>query len=468
VEPRLGATLPGTDPTLTAVTVVLGGACGLLGLLLAPAALLARPAWSALPVELRPWAGGWLAAPFMTLAALLGGGLGAGVAITVRQALGGEPLALPHGYAFLTLVWGVAGALAVAVLLVVGAVMGVRRLVSGDRVPEEVALLHAGRPADAKQAAVAWRIGDWSRGHAHHVLLTLTGVLAAGAIVSSVPWREGFLPPAWAQPLSGFGLAALALLAGWLLREVYAAARQPDSARKLGGLSDLACFWPRESHPVVPPCYALKVVPELAARAADYLADPNTRVVLAGTSQGSAIAVAAAVRLLDGLSPAESQRLGVVVAGSPLQWAYARMFPSVMSHVALAELFGDLDGRWRALARGTDPIGGGLTTWRRQVFDGQLIGVGYRSDGTSGAVPAAVVGPTGALVLGGDHWLPDPQRGPFAGRRWSPGVQRHEDYFSDPEWDRAIACAAGLESPTQIRDEQLAVFRLSGRDVAIG
>ncbi|HKN97857.1 MAG TPA: hypothetical protein VJX10_12120, partial [Pseudonocardiaceae bacterium] len=298
------------------------------------------------------------------------------------------------------------------------------------------------------------------------VLLTLIGVLAAGAVVSSVPWREGFLPPAWARPLSGLGLAALALLAASLLREVYAAARQPESARKLGGLSDLACFWPREAHPVVPPCYALKVVPEVAARAADYLADPNTRVVLAGTSQGSAIVVAAAARLLDGLSPAESQRLGVVVAGSPLQWAYARMFPSVVSHAGLAELFGDLGGRWRALCRGTDPVGGGLTTWRRQVFDGQLIGVGYRADGTTGALPAAVAGPTGALVLGGDHWLPDPQRGPFAGRRWAPGVKRHEDYCSDPEWDRAIACAAGLESPTEVRDEPLGVFRLPGRSAA--
>lgn len=468
VQPHLGATLPGTDPTLTVVTIALGGACGVLGLLLAPAALLARPAWSAQPVELRPWAGGWLAAPFMTLAALLGGGFGAGVAITVRQTLGGAPLSLPHGYAFVTLVWGVAGTLAVAVLLVVLAVMGVRRLVSGERVPEEVALLHSDRPADAKQAADAWRTANWERGHAHHVLLTLTGVLAAGAIVSSVPWREGFLPPAWAQPLSGLGLAALALLAAWLLREVYAAAQQPDSARRLGGLSDLACFWPRESHPVVPPCYALKVVPEVAARAAHYLADPNTRVVLAGTSQGSAITVAAAARLLDGLSPTEAQRLGVVVASSPLQWAYARMFPAVISHAGLSELFGDLGGRWRTLARGTDPAGGGMSTWRRQVFDGKLIGVGYREDGTTGALPPAVAGPTGALVLGGDHWLPDPQCGPFAGRRWAPGAQRQQDYTSDPEWDRAIACAAGLESPTEVRDEQHGVFRLPGRDAATG
>jgi hypothetical protein len=209
------------------------------------------------------------------------------------------------------------------------------------------------------------------------------------------------------------------------------------------------------------------VVPEIAARAAEYLAEPGTRVVLTGHSQGSAIVVAAATRLLDGLPDAEAQRLGIVVAGAPLQWAYPRAFPAVVPHDGLLELCHDLNGRWRTMARGTDPIGGGLTTWRRQVFDGKLIGVGFRTDGTSGALPAAVAGPTGALVLGGDHWLPDPERGPFAGRRWAAGVRRHMDYYSDPEWDRAVACAAGLESPTEVRSEFHGVFRLPGRGSAV-
>jgi hypothetical protein len=460
--------LTGTDPTLTVVAVALGGACVLLGLLLVPAAVLARSTWAALPVELRPWAGGWLAAPFLTLAALLGGGFGAGVAITVRQALGGRPLALPRGYAFVTLVWGVAGALAVAGLVVVLLVTGARRLLFGVRVPEEIGLLHVGRPADARRAAPAWRAAAWERGHAHHVLLALAGVLAAGAIVSAGPWRTGALPPAWTEPLAGVGLAVLALLAAWLLREVYAAARRPESARHVGGLADLAGFWPRESHPVVPPCYALKVVPEIAARAAEYLAEPNTRVVLTGHDQGSMIAVAAAARLLGHLSPDQVRRLGVVVAGSPLQWAYPRAFPDAVPHAGLRALFGELDGRWRTMARGSDPAGGGVTTWRRQVFDGQLIGVGFRPDGTSGALSPAVAGPTGALALGGDHWLPDPERGPFPGRRWAAGVLRHSDYYSDPEWDRAIACAAGLESPDELPREEAGLFRLPRPKTATG
>ncbi|HEX8870897.1 MAG TPA: hypothetical protein VF821_34855, partial [Lentzea sp.] len=140
----------------------------------------------------------------------------------------------------------------------------------------------------------------------------------------------------------------------------------------------------------------------------------------------------------------DRERIGLVTAGSQLQWAYPRAFPAVVPHASLARLAGGLDGRWRSLCRGTDPLGGAVMTWRRQVFDGMLLGVGYRPDGSEGALAPALRGPTGALVLGGDHWLPDPQRGPFPGRRWRSGVSAHSDYTSDPEWDRAVAIAAGL------------------------
>lgn len=467
VRPTFGATLAGTDATLNTVTVVLALTCVALGLLLAPAAVLARKRWADLPTELRPWAGGWLAAPFMALASLLGGGFGAGIGITVRQALGGSPLALPGGYAYVTLLWGVAGALAAGAFGVFAVVLGVRRLVSRPSKPPEVPLLHADRQADASVAARSWRMASLRRRHSHHVLLGVVAVLVAGAAVSAVPWLRGTLPPVWLQPLSGFGLAVLVVFASALLREVYTAARQPNAARHLGGLSDLCCFWPRESHPIVPPCYALKVVPELAARVAEHLEDPGTRVVLAGHSQGTLLAAAAAARLVAALPHATVERLGLVFAGSPIQWAYQRAFPAVLPHDGLSQLYGDLDGRSRTLCRGTDPIGGGLSTWRRQAFDEKLIGVGFRDDGTSGALSPAVTGPTGALVLGGDHWLPDPERGPFPGRRWSPGVNAHADYFSDPEWDRAVACAAGVESPTEFSSVPT-VFRLPGRNSAVG
>jgi hypothetical protein len=464
------AELPGADTTTTVLAVALALACIVLGVLLAPAALLARKTWAALPRELRPWAGGWMAAPFMTLAGLLGGGFGAGLALVVRQALGGGSLALPAGYGYLTLLWGVAGALgAVGVLLgvVVTVGHGLAAKLTGRGVPPEVKLLHAGRPEDARKAARAWRKAGWERRNAHRMLLGLTAVLSVGGAMS-VAQRAGQGPPqSWTQPLTWVGIVVLGGLAGMLLRTVYLAAKRPATATSLGGFADLASFWPRESHPIVPPCYALKVVPELAVRASEHLAEPNTRVVLTGHSQGTLLASVAACRLLDSLPPEQRDRLGLVIAGAPLRWAYSRAFPAVIPHDGLIELFDDLDGRWRTLCRGTDPVGGGVTTWRRQVFDEKLIGIGMRTGEAPGALPPSVVGPTGALVLGGDHWLPDPERGPFPGRQWTPGLQRHHNYYADPEWDRAVACASGMESPTQTT-ELPALFRFPGRGSAVG
>ncbi|MEC3982776.1 hypothetical protein QMK34_46980, partial [Amycolatopsis sp. H20-H5] len=138
-----------------------------------------------------------------------------------------------------------------------------------------------------------------------------------------------------------------------------------------------------------------------------------------------------------------------LTAGSPLHWGYQRAFPAVLPQDSLAGLFGDLDGRWRALCRGTDIFGGGVTTWRHQVASGKLLGDGYLPGGGIGPLATAPE-PSGVLILGGDHWLPDPMRGPGgpAGRhRWAAGVLRHADYVVDAEWDHAVAMAAGLERP---------------------
>jgi hypothetical protein len=478
-RPNLPTRLVGTDITVQVVAIALAVVCVLLALLLAPTALLARKHWAGQPKALRPWAGGWMAAPVLAIAATLGGGFGSGIGLFVRTVLADPALVVPGGYAYITLLWGIAGVIGLLALVVAGIVLATRRVLAkrgGRGVPPEVPLLHADRPADAFAAAKAWWLAGWARKSAPVILLGLGIVVGLGAILAVLLRNEQVLPSSIstgnaigtvAAMLAGFGVVVLAALAGWLLREVYQAARNPNSARRLGGFADLASFWPREAHPIVPPCYALKVVPELAARAAEYLAEPSTRVVLTGHSQGSVLVAVAASRLLATLPPQQAERLGIVVAGSPLQTAYVHAFPGVLGYAGLAELFTDLGGRWRSLCRGTDPIGGGVTTWDRQVFHGQLIGVGLVPDAPSGALPAATVSPTGALVLGGDHWLPDPARGPFPGRRWAPGVHRHSDYYSDPEWDRAVACAAGMESPS-MTTSQPALFRLPGRGSATG
>ncbi|WP_338599885.1 hypothetical protein [Saccharopolyspora sp. SCSIO 74807] len=447
---ELNGPLPGSDPTVSAIVIALLVVCLVVAVLLVPAALLARGNWSSVPRELRPWAGGWMAAPMLMLAAMLGVGFGSGLALSLRQALRAEQLRLPTSYDEVTFFWGSAAILLALGSAGLGAWAWIRRLLfkPDDSVPEQVSLLHAGRQQDQRSAAGSWHVADVQRRYSHHVLLLVAAVLAVSSTLSLM-LRAWMVRAEWADWIRGLGVLALGVLAVGLLRMVQMAARERTAGRYLGILCDLTLFWPREAHPVVPPCYALKVVPELAARAAEHLAEPDTRVVLVGHSQGSLLAAVATARLLESLPEADRERVGLVTAGSQLQWAYPRAFPGVVPHRSLRDLAGSLGGRWRSLCRGTDPLGGAVTTWNRQVFDGMLLGVGLRPDGTQGPLPPATRGPTGALVLGGDHWLPDPQRGPFSFRRWVPGVLGHSDYSGDPEWDRAVAMAAGLEIPVR-------------------
>ncbi|MGX7827782.1 hypothetical protein ACTG9Q_22100 [Actinokineospora sp. 24-640] len=436
----------GTDITVDTVAAALIAVIVLFGALLVPMALISRRGWRGLPRALRPWAGGWMAAPVLAIAALLGGGFGAGLAITLRTVIGFDGMALPPGYRSVTLLWG-AGAVLAAVVAVPSLGVAAVRLLRGGHTPETDLL----QDRDLAVARRAWRLAAWQRRNLHRLVLAAAAFLAAGTGVAVALRVLGQAPFAWLTPFSAIGVLALGLLAGSLLRAVQSAAREPDAGRRLGILADLACFWPHEAHPATPPCYALKVVPELATRAAEHLRDPYTRVVLTGHSQGSLLVVVAAARLLDSLNEPERLRLGLMTVGSQVQWAYARAFPSVVPHQSMAALAAGFGTRWRSLCRGTDPMGGGVLTWGRQVVDGNLLGTGLRPDGTVGPLPAATRTPTGALVLGGDHWLPDPMRGPFPARRWSPGVQAGNNYTADPEWDRAIALAAGL-NPEPLND----------------
>ncbi|APU23401.1 hypothetical protein UA75_27150 [Actinoalloteichus sp. GBA129-24] len=436
--------------TIGLLAVAFAGCVLVFAVLLAPAAWAARRGWAGRPRNLRPWAGGWMAAPVLGMSGLLGAGFGAGIALTIVALLGTENVTPPPAYETLTVLWGATAVLSLLALAVIVPVILTRRWLAEhqDRLaPAEATLLHAGRPDDRRTAARAWWWANLEREHLHHALLAFAALLALGAGVALIQHATDADVPEWLEPLAAVGVIALAVLALALIRTVYLAKSRPNTARLLGVLADLTCFWPREAHPTVPPCYALKVVPELVHRAAEHLRDPAARVVLVGHSQGSLLAAVAAGRLLRTLPESDRSRLGLVTAGSQLQWAYPRAFPAVVPHESLTELSGSLSGRWRALCRGTDALGGGVTTWNRQVYEGTLIGVGFRADGTEGPLPSATRSPSGALVLGGDHWLPDPARGPFTGRRWGPGLLGHNDFNSDPEWDRAVAIAAGLELP---------------------
>lgn len=437
--------LPDPATVVTDIGVLLAATVTLTALLLVAAARAAGPRWRALPRELRPWAGGWAAVPVLALAGLLGTGLGAGLALAVRGLAGPGGWPLPSWYRPLLEGWGAAALLLTVAAPVVGLVMRSRWRRAGTAA--ELRALHSdGLPAGVTGA---WRRATVLHRSGHRLLGGATGVLLLACLLAGLGPIGG--PAALAlvgDGLVAIGAVALAAVAVTVTAAAAGVPRRATGTSRLAVLLELVSCWPRKAHPIVAPCPAPKAVPELVARAETHLADPGARVVLTGQGYGSVLVTVAAARLVQRLDPGDRERVGLLTAGAPLQWGHARAFPAVFPQHDAARLAGALQGRWRALCRGTDPGGSAVTTRSRQLFDDRLLGTGLRPDGTAGALPAARRGTHGALVLGGDHWVPDPQHAPVDGRRWRAGILGAADYPSDPEWEAAVALAAGLVTPT--------------------
>ena len=150
---------------------------------------------------------------------------------------------------------------------------------------------------------------------------TLLGLLLlVGASSGMAPWA--LLP--WTRQ---FSTAALYAAVGSALLLVFLGSyiRRSESTRKaVGILWDLSTFWPRAAHPLAPPCYAERVVPELTTRIR-WALDRGALVVFSGHSQGSLIAVAVASRLED----SELARVRMITYGSQVRALYGRVFPAV-------------------------------------------------------------------------------------------------------------------------------------------
>src|SRR4051812_3111340 len=136
------------------------------------------------------------------------------------------------------------------------------------------------------------------------------------------PWTRNIATLAmWVAGLMGLGLVLLA-----------SKVRTSDSARRgVGVLWDLTTFWPRAAHPLSPPCYAERVVPELLIRSRWALdrhgevQHSKNRLILSGHSQGSLIVLSTASRL----DHDELARTRVVTYGSQIRALYGRIFPRV-------------------------------------------------------------------------------------------------------------------------------------------
>jgi hypothetical protein len=232
-------------------------------------------------------------------------------------------------------------------------------------------------------------------------------VLLAGLVLYTAGadnWRFVEQPPL--STLTAFGTWIMGLFALGLVVLAWNSYRNAALRRTVGILWDVGTFFPRAAHPLAPPSYGERAVPELADRVATLTGSPSSNVVLSGHSQGSVLVAATVLQL----SPQTTAHVDLLTHGSPLRRLYARFFPAYLGADTLVCVRDRLDGRWRNLYRDTDPIG----SW---VLD-----------------PPTVAEPPV------DRLLIDP-------RRLGEDIEGHSDYWSDPGYAHALDDLARTARP---------------------
>ncbi|MDX6229988.1 MAG: hypothetical protein QOI76_3378 [Frankiales bacterium] len=177
-------------------------------------------------------------------------------------------------------------------------------------------------------------------------LVWITATLVV-ILTQSRPYAAGLL-------LTLFAMAVAALPG--LLLTVF---RNVGKRRAVGVIWDVTTFWPRAVHPLAPPCYAERVIPQLICRV-EALAQRGP-VLVSGHSQGAMISSALFQQL-----PAAADK-ALVTYGCQLSFLFARAFHSYCGGFVLDQLAADLGvpaadqpdrpSRWLNLFRLTDLLG---------------------------------------------------------------------------------------------------------------
>jgi hypothetical protein len=200
------------------------------------------------------------------------------------------------------------------------------------------------RPKDGGWRKSAAR-GQFVGGLAHRASWLLWGIVVFQLAMAVCVWHFEPQVPAFFRN-AGVLLAGLTLpaLAGWL----WAGWNDPDRRRKICVLWDVGTFWPRSYHPLSPPCYAERAVPDLQRRMW-WLHDNGGRVVLVAHSQGAVLATAA---LVQRECRPEGDKPVLITFGNPVRKLYQWGFPAwVPDEPAGIE-------QWKNINYPTDPIGG--------------------------------------------------------------------------------------------------------------
>jgi hypothetical protein len=332
---------------------------------------------------------GFATVVFMMLGSALAGGYAAALVLTVAHAAGKpqpvdrglDPFVVPMPY-----FWAAALSVPIAVMgLVLAVVLAlVLRYRARGNIIEQVQHAYPGimikealaAPRDPANAVIARRarnISDiWARAVVGDAGRIISGVFVAflGAllIVAGIGYVRDpdWISAQWQWMVNVgdvlVGLFALGML--YVGRQTY---RNPQFRRSVGVLWDLGTFWPRATHPLAPPCYAERAVPDLINRIHHLGRDEQGRILLSCHSQGTVIGLAVVMQL----TYAESSRVALLTYGSPLRRLYARFFPAFFNLPALLRAGAFLHGRpivvtdearrrwpWRNLYRPSDPIGG--------------------------------------------------------------------------------------------------------------
>jgi hypothetical protein len=360
------------------------------------------------------------------LGVVLGGLLSAVISFGVTRLLG---TAVPSGFQFgtrpssaLTVPWPayafgaapvglLAGGLVAAVVLIARYRSASRRFAGrADGAASPVAAAYrdvtagggAGTPAgdtapyDRHRGAIAsaWALADLADSAVAVLAVATAGAVAAvlatevAASLDAGPASHPAELGAWLHGAASLIAVLGVLVAGGLVTLLRLAYTNTAKRKTIGALWDVATFWPRAVHPLAPPCYAERAVPEVVDRirlltgqfshAPDDVANLHTEagqpdlartkqltvpfgpVLLTGYSQGSVIAPAVVAQL----DAATRGKVALLTLACPARRLYGRAFPAYFGSYQLAELGQLLDastpaaGRWKNLCRRTDYIGG--------------------------------------------------------------------------------------------------------------
>jgi hypothetical protein len=390
--------------------------------------------WPVPNLPRQPW-GGFVLTGVALLGWALAGALAAGLMLRVAEILGAPAAAQRRGREQAQLIvpdayfWAGAGAaLLILAAVVIGAVSwlaqrGVRRAAAQE--VEQAYPTSQNDPRRAKDIAAAWAraqlLESTGRQTLGILLTTAATVAVAGGVVFMVD--PAFVTDQrWLVLLANLVLSAAVLGLLWAGRQAY---KSPRFRRTVGILWDVGTFWPRETHPLAPPCYAERTVPDLLKRV-EHLSggdEPPRRgkVILSCHSQGSVIGAAVVLQ-----TTADADRhVRLLTYGSPLTHLFVRFFPAYFNARSLeriGELLTPEDGpalwRWRNLYRPTDPIGGWVIAPAGLPREGATVDPAPPPVDRQLLDPAAFARPAG-----------DPAHPPILG---------HSDYFADPAFEKAV------------------------------